>query len=173
MDRLVHHFPQTSNNVTNEKISATNLAAHLNSCKNLPTQYKLTAIRNHLNRQKGTEVLTPAQASLSKMFESAKPTPTPVTVTPSVFRLVLVQGVVQDNYPLTFGEGRGMRQVFALVSPGINLPVHSTMHKDLNKLYEVLSACVWQVLTVSLFLILSQSHIDRDAGTRLSVCSHK
>ncbi|CCO37231.1 hypothetical protein BN14_11386 [Rhizoctonia solani AG-1 IB] len=82
------------------------------------------------------------------MFQSNKPTAGPAIVTPSVFRSTLIQGVVRDNYPLTFGEGEGMRQVFGLVSPELRLPVHSTMRKDLAKLHKVLSKRVQQVLNL-------------------------
>jgi hypothetical protein len=142
-----HHFPWKKDDVSKENISATNLAGHLKSCKNLPTQYKLEALQNHPNQH--TPTLTPAQESLGKMFQSNKPTAGPAIVTPSVFRSTLIQGVVRDNYPLTFGEGEGMRQVFGLVSPELRLPVHSTMRKDLAKLHKVLSKRVQQVLNVS------------------------
>ncbi|CUA72929.1 Zinc finger BED domain-containing protein 4 [Homo sapiens] [Rhizoctonia solani] len=157
-----HHFLRTRDDVSEENISASNLAGHLKLCKNLPAQYKLEAFRSHTNRR--TETLTPAQESLGKMFQSNKPRMTPATITPSVFRSTLIQGIVRDNYPLTFGEGEGMRQVFGLVSPELSLPVHSTMRKDLAKLYKVLSARVRQVLNAQ----KSRFAITSDAWTSKS-----
>ncbi|KAF8749957.1 protein dimerization [Rhizoctonia solani] len=136
----VHHFPPDQEDVSKEKISATNLAGHLKSCEKLPNTVQI-------------------DASLGEMFKSANPRPGPIVITPLAFRSVLIQGVVRDNYPLTFGEGRGMQQVFAMVSPNLDLPVHSTMRKDLNKLYKVLSRRVRQVLSAqnSRFAITSDA----------------
>ncbi|EUC62498.1 hypothetical protein RSOL_422410, partial [Rhizoctonia solani AG-3 Rhs1AP] len=153
----IHDFPRTNKDVSKEKISATNLAGHLKACKKLPAQYQFKGLQSHSNRH--TEVFTPAQESLGKMFKSTQPTPGPVGVTPSIFRSTLIQGVVRDNYPLTFGEGKGMKQVFALVSPEVSLPVHSTMRKDLGRLHKVLSMRVQQILSAqnSRFAITSNA----------------
>ncbi|CEL59196.1 similar to zinc finger protein [Rhizoctonia solani AG-1 IB] len=158
----VHHFPRTCDNVSMEKISATNLAGHLNTCKKLPAQYKTPVAKAQLSQY--FDILTSAQQSLGEIFRSNKPISRPVALTPSVFRSTLIQGVVRDNHTLTFGEGKGMRQVFTLVAPELRLPVHSTMRKDLSKLYEVLSARVQQVLNAQ----KSRFAITSDAWTSKS-----
>ncbi|CCO32612.1 hypothetical protein BN14_06675 [Rhizoctonia solani AG-1 IB] len=142
----VHHFPRTCDNVSMEKISATNLAGHLNTCKKLPAQYKTPVAKAQLSQY--FDILTSAQQSLGEIFRSNKPISRPVALTPSVFRSTLIQGVVRDNHTLTFGEGK----------------VHSTMRKDLSKLYEVLSARVQQVLNAQ----KSRFAITSDAWTSKS-----
>ncbi|KAB5590011.1 AC9 transposase [Ceratobasidium theobromae] len=51
----------------------------------------------------------------------------------------LIQGVVLDGLPLTFGEDEGMKQLFKSLDPQLTLPSQKTMRRDLNKLYSALS----------------------------------
>ncbi|QRV97935.1 Zinc finger, BED-type predicted [Ceratobasidium sp. AG-Ba] len=118
--------------------SASNLAYHLRDCANAPDEVK----KDPLSKRpcKATEVLTSAQESISEMFRpvtaSTPANSGPSSLSKSRFRSALIQGVVRDNYPLTFGEGAGMRQVFRLL--GIELPSHQTLREDLHKLYRII-----------------------------------
>ncbi|CCO33891.1 hypothetical protein BN14_07978 [Rhizoctonia solani AG-1 IB] len=161
----IQRFQRTDNCLEfsreSRNVSATNLVAHLNKCKQLPAEHKLKAVKSWLNQP--SETLTPAQASVALLFKLSSPgsVPLPLAVSNTVFRSALIQGVIRDNYPLTFGEGCGMQQVFALTSPHIKLPLHQTMHTDLDKLYEVLKVQV-------LYLLKSQDSrfvITSDAWT--------
>ncbi|EUC60715.1 Zf(Bed)-4 protein, putative [Rhizoctonia solani AG-3 Rhs1AP] len=131
-----------------QHISATNLVAHLNKCTRLPVEQKLKAVKARLNHPSEPETLTPAQASVASVFRSSPRAlvQQPVAISNSLFRSTLIQGVVRDNYPLTFGEGRGMQQVFALTSPHFKLPSHQTMRTDLDKLYDILKGRVLHLL---------------------------
>lgn len=129
-------------------VSASNLATHLRECQGILREQTLGPTRARSNRP--FEVLTPSQASLAAIFKSRNtiPKPTPTAITPSRFRSSLIQGVVRDNYPLTFGEGAGMQQVFYLLNPTVELPSHQTLRHDLDQLYDVLFSRVQHVLMV-------------------------
>ncbi|CAE6470767.1 unnamed protein product [Rhizoctonia solani] len=146
----IRRFPRTENcsEFSNEprKISATNLAAHLNKCTRLPADRKLKSVKARLNQPSSSEVLTAAESSVASVFRSSAPAPAPLAISNTLFRSTLIQSVIRDNHPLTFGEGLGMQQVFALVSPDIKLPSYQTMRADLDKLYEVLKGRISYLL---------------------------
>ncbi|QRV87055.1 Zinc finger, BED-type predicted [Ceratobasidium sp. AG-Ba] len=104
----------------NASISASNLSTHLHECPNAPDTIKKSTLSTRSRKRSNITATLAGPSPLSK----------------SKFRSVLIQGVVQDNYPLTFGEGAGMRQVFALL--GIELPSHQTLREDLRSLHVVL-----------------------------------
>ncbi|KAG8678372.1 hypothetical protein FRC08_017830 [Ceratobasidium sp. 394] len=101
-------------------IVSTNLASHLRKqCKKIPQAegWEATQARN----QQTNTLLAPrtAEQSLGAIFASETPylPPPPTILSPTIFRSYLIQGVVRDTFPLTFGEGEGMVQVFKLVNP--------------------------------------------------------
>lgn len=143
--KFIQHEPIT--------ITSTNLASHLRSCKKIPEAYGWKATLARIAGEK--EAIPPAQntpaaQSLGAIFASETPIPQPPTtiLPPTLFRSTLIQGVVRDTFPLTFGEGEGMKQVFLLVNPLVKLPSHQTMQRDLYALFEILSHRVTWVITV-------------------------
>ncbi|CUA67966.1 Putative AC9 transposase [Zea mays] [Rhizoctonia solani] len=125
------------------KVPSSNLSSHLHKCPNLPSSQTLEAflIRRNHHREPVIQPHKEAEQSLGAMFtpDHPIPPPPPDVLTATVFRSTLIQGVVYDSYPLTFGEGQGMRQVFRLTNPLVTLPSHQTMARDLGKLYFILS----------------------------------
>lgn len=130
--------------------SASNLATHLRECGAIPPELTFDPAKGPGHLASPPKTLTPAQASLAAVVKDQNPIPKPPTaLTPSRFRSTLIQGVVFDNYPLTFGEGAGMRQVFHLLNPTVELPSHQTMRHDLDQLFNVLFSRVQHVFMVS------------------------
>lgn len=99
---------------------------------------------------------SPTNQGLGSIFASLTPIPRPppTRLSQTVFRATLIQGVVRDSFPLTFGEGEGMKQVFSLVNPLAKLPSHQTMRRDLDKLYGILSDRVTHVMKVRQFSLI-------------------
>ncbi|KAG9080198.1 hypothetical protein FS749_008088 [Ceratobasidium sp. UAMH 11750] len=130
-------------------VPASNLASHLrNQCKKIPQaeSWEAATARN----QQFDASTTPDDAlhSLGARFasETPIPPPPPTALSNRVFWSTLIQGVVRDNFAMTFGEGEGMKQVFRLVNPLVVLPSHQTMHRYLDGLYGVLSNRLAQVM---------------------------
>jgi hypothetical protein len=154
--------------------SASNLASHLYKCQGIPPEHTLDTAK--ARSRPSTELLTPAQVSLGAMFKLCAPVPKPPTaLTPSTFRSTLIQGVIRDNYPLTFGEGAGMKQVFSLLNSVVELPSHQTLRRDLDQLSDVLIARVQQLLMV-FFCLTLLGYFDSNfllLGSNISVCCFK
>lgn len=72
----------------------------------------------------------------------------PAILSKTTFRFALIQGVVLDGLPLTFGEDEGMKQLFKSLDPQLTLPSQKTMRRDLNKLYSALSERVALIIKV-------------------------
>jgi hypothetical protein len=130
--------------------SASNLVSHLRKCQKMPPELKIDALKAR-SCQPAVDALTPAQESIGLMFRSSAQAPKvpPTVLSPSLFRSTLIQGVIRDNYPLTFGEGLGMRQVFTFLNSSLKLPSHQAMRHDLYKLYDILFQRVQRLLKVS------------------------
>ncbi len=120
----------------------------------MPVHEKWDAVEARMNDNK-PPTAPDRQSTLSAMF--APPTDTThaqaqskqIALRTSTFRSRLIQGVIRDNYPLTFGEGPGMISVFDLVNPHITLPSHQTMRRDLDDLFDILSKRLRKVMKVS------------------------
>ena len=65
------------------------------------------------------------------------------------FSSALAKAVVQDNYAMTFGEGRGMVNFFRLILPNIQRPSHQTLQRYLYWLFDLLGDKVTYSLKVS------------------------
>ncbi|CAE6447930.1 unnamed protein product [Rhizoctonia solani] len=134
-------------------ILSSNLTSHLNKpCPGLPPSESYEAYMERVKQAEKPEVQIQeaGQQSLGAMFaaEDPAPLPPPNSLSKTVFRSTLIQGVVRDTFALTFGEGEGMKIVFALVNPLVKLPSHQTMARDLLKLYAVLSDRFCHVMKV-------------------------
>ncbi|CAE6424538.1 unnamed protein product, partial [Rhizoctonia solani] len=142
-------------------IPSPNLTSHLYKCRNIPTACNWEAWT--ARKQAGaTGIPHPNQLatqSLGALFEAIVPIPppSPGILPDTLFRSALVQGVVHDTLPLTFGEGEVMRYVFKLVNPLVDLPSHQTMRRDLSELFKILSGRV--------------SHVIQNQRARLAVTS--
>lgn len=127
------------------------LLNHLNfTCREIPPGQKWEAAVARSTTQ--APKLNPSQQSLGAMFQTSTPVPKPppTAISKSIFCSALIQGVIQDNFPLTFGEGEGMKLVFLLVNPTLSLPSHQTMRLDLDKLYVILLIRVKTLMMVCL-----------------------
>ncbi|KAG9126682.1 hypothetical protein FRC07_002411 [Ceratobasidium sp. 392] len=144
--------------------TASNFTAHLRECKTIPADdsWAAFAVRKE---NKAPRSIVDDSTNLGAMFAASEPTNVqeyrnPVIERKGKFRSNLIQGVIHDNYPLTFGEGQGMIGLFGFVSPDLTLPVHLTMRRDLDKLHGLLSWRVKKVVEASgLIFYPNNAHI--------------
>jgi hypothetical protein len=77
------------------------------------------------------------------------------TVTRKGFRELLVKGLVEDDLPYSLGEKSGMGKLFTYLLPyGFSIPSHHTVRRDLDILYDSMSASINHELTVCHFAYL-------------------
>ncbi|KAG9127250.1 hypothetical protein FRC07_015156 [Ceratobasidium sp. 392] len=109
----------------------------------MPPAAKWEAISRHAGDNSPSMSIANDSSGFGAIFANPENTntqePKPIILRKTRFRSKLIQGVVHDNYPLTFGEGPGMIEVFRLANPEIKPPSHQTMRRDLRELYLVLS----------------------------------
>ncbi len=74
-----------------------------------------------------------------------------------VFRELLSKGIIRDDQPFSFCEGKGIREVFEyLLPPSVQLPSRQTVRRDLDKLHQTLSAKVTAIMKVT--VVVSRCH---------------
>ncbi|KAG8729132.1 hypothetical protein FRC10_004269, partial [Ceratobasidium sp. 414] len=129
---------------------ASNFMSHLRVCKNMPPSEKWEApsvcAADNAPPMGGTNNSSNLGAMFATSENASAQEHNPAALHKTCFRSTLIQGVIHDNYLLTFREGPGMISVFHLVNLEVKLPSHQTMRRDLDKLYAMLSECVLTVI---------------------------
>ncbi|KAG8707835.1 hypothetical protein FRC09_001583 [Ceratobasidium sp. 395] len=129
------------------KFQSSNFTSHIRDCKSIPPEQKQAATSEPpASDTRIRDVPTGLGALFATPDAITAPETKSLAYHKSRFRSRLIQTVIHDNYPLTFGEGLGMISLFNLVNPDIELPSHQTMRRDLDKLYGALSKRAYEVM---------------------------
>lgn len=137
-----------------------NFIKHADSCKQRPREhdfFQQWTPQNPINPEKASSqtsvISSSGEAAKQATFMqdwTRRGLETPQKVySARTFRELLVKGIIEDDLPFNFVEGKGMKNVFEFLLPvRTKIPSASTVSRDLNKLHTAMSSRLTEILKV-------------------------